>query len=70
MTSQHPRYFVDARRSIPFDDLETAKEFAKQNFPSVILERDESSGRLVWREILRFDWHWDEALGEPRIGFF
>ena len=27
-------------------------------------------GRLVWREILFFDWHWDEEAGEPRIGFF
>ncbi len=70
MISKRPRYFVDARRSVGFDDLETAKEFAKQNFPCVILERDESSGRLEWREILRFDWHWDEEHGEPRIGFF
>ena len=65
-----PRYFVDARRSIPFDSLEEAKAFAQQNFPAVILERfDEPDGSFVWREILRFDWRWDEARNEPVIGF-
>jgi hypothetical protein len=65
-----PRYFVDARRSIPFDTLEEAKAFARQNFPAVILERvDQSDGTFVWEEILRFDWRWDAERGEPVIDF-
>ena len=65
-----PRYFVDARRSIPFDSLDDAKEFARQNFPAVILERvDGADGTVSWHEILRFDWRWDDEKGEPVIGF-
>jgi hypothetical protein len=66
-----PRYFVDARRSVPFDSLDEAKAFARHNFPAVILERvDEPDGRFAWHEILRFDWRWDEARGEPVIAFY
>ena len=62
------RYIVDARRSVSFDDLESAKEFAKQNFPAIILERREGpGGRPSWVEVLRFDWHWNEERGEPVI---
>ncbi|MRG96692.1 hypothetical protein [Polyangium spumosum] len=65
-----PRYFVDARRSVPFDTLEDAKAFARQNFPAVILERaDQPDGGVSWNEILRFDWRWDPARGEPVIDF-
>ena len=62
------RYFVDARRSIPFDSLEEAKAFARQNFPAVILEQvDQPGGSFVWREILRFDWRWDSERNGPVI---
>ena len=67
---KRPRYFVDARRSVPFDDLEEAKAFARHNPPAVILERrDQPDGRILWEEILRFDWRWDEARGEPVLDF-
>lgn len=61
------RYLVDARRSVTFDTLDEAKAFAKHNFPAVILERVTEEGRPSWREILRFDWHWNEKRGEPVI---
>ncbi|MBK9260884.1 MAG: hypothetical protein IPM54_13835 [Polyangiaceae bacterium] len=65
-----PRYFVDARRSVPFGTLDEAKAFAQQNFPAVILERvDESDGKFSWREILRFDWRWDEERCVPVVDF-
>ncbi len=65
-----PRYFVDARRSVGFDDLEKAKTFAQANFPAVILERrDSPDGKFVWQEILRFDWRWDSQRGMPVIDF-
>jgi len=64
------RYFVDARRSVSFDDLEQAKAFARQNFPAVVLERvDSPDGSFGWHEILRFDWRWDPERGEPVVGF-
>lgn len=64
------RYFVDARRSVPFETLEAAKAFARQNFPAVILERvDQPGGTFVWQEILRFDWRWDAARKAPVIDF-
>jgi hypothetical protein len=70
MTRPKHRYFVDARRSVPFDTLEEAKEFAQQNFPAIILERvDLSDGSFEWREVLRFDWVWDHELGQAKIGF-
>ena len=48
-----------------------AKSFARQNFPAVILERvDGADGRVAWHEILRFDWRWDEARGEPVIALY
>ena len=50
-----------------FDDLEEAKAFAKHNFPAVILERTTVDGKLSWREVMRFDWHWNEERGEPVI---
>jgi len=62
------RYMVDSHRSVAFDSLDDAKDFARHNFPAVILERGtDENGRLTWREILRFDWHWNEALGKPVI---
>lgn len=65
------RYFVDARRSVPFDTLEEAKVFAQNNFPAVILERQQGSdGRPTWVEVLRFDWHWSAERGEPVIEFW
>ncbi len=56
-------YMVDAARSVSFDSLEDAKTFARNNFPAIILERVGNG----WREILRFDWHWNEERGEPVI---
>jgi hypothetical protein len=65
-----PRYFVDARRSLPFETLEDAKVFARQNFPAVILERvNQPDGTFLWEEILRFDWRWDPDRQEPVIDF-
>ena len=64
-----PRYYVDARRSVPFDTLEEAREYARQNFPAVILERRENELGVLYEEIQRFDWHWDETRGEPVVGF-
>jgi hypothetical protein len=65
-----PRYFVDARRSVPFETLEEAKTFAQQNFPAVILERvDGLDGKFSWREVLRFDWRWDTQRHIPVIDF-
>jgi hypothetical protein len=61
------RYMVDANRSVAFDTLDEAKAFAKHNFPAIILERTEADGKPSWREVLRFDWHWNEARGEPVI---
>ena len=62
------RYLVDATRSVAFDSLDDAKAFARNNFPAVIMERGEDeAGKLVWREILRFDWHWNPERGEPVI---
>jgi hypothetical protein len=57
------RYMVDAARSVAFDSLEDAKTFARNNFPAIILERVEGE----WREIMRFDWHWNAERGEPVI---
>ena len=59
------RYMVDAARSVAFDTLEEAKAFAKLNFPAVILERADDG--KSWREVMRFDWHWNEQRGEPVI---
>jgi hypothetical protein len=54
---------ADATRSVAFDTLDEAKAFAKHNFPAVILEHTTDG----WREVLRFDWHWNEERGEPVI---
>lgn len=66
-----PRQFrVDADRTRFFDTLEEARTFAQWNFPAVILQRTVlPDGHLQWREVLRFDWRWNEALGRPEIGF-
>lgn len=62
------RYMVDSHRSVSFDTLDEAKTFAKLNFPAVILERVVGNdGKSSWREVLRFDWHWNEERGEPVI---
>jgi hypothetical protein len=62
------RYMVDAHRSVSFDSLEEAKSFARNNFPAVILERTtDERGALTWREVMRFDWHWNEERGAPVI---
>lgn len=68
--SRSPRFFVDARRSVGFDTLEQAKEFARVNFPAVILERkDLPDGTFEWREVLRYDWRWDPIRQRPEIDF-
>ena len=61
------RYMVDASRSVAFDSLDEAKQFARNNFPAIILERSTEADGPMWREILRFDWHWNEERGEPVI---
>ena len=62
------RYMVDSHRSVAFDSLEDAKLFARNNFPAVIMERTtDERGRVGWREIMRFDWHWNEERGEAVI---
>jgi hypothetical protein len=42
-----------ALKKVAFDSLDDAKTFARN--------------RLVWREIMRFDWHWSRERGEPVI---
>jgi hypothetical protein len=65
-----PRYFVDARRSVPFDTLEETKSFAQQNFPAVILDRiDSLDGKFSSREVLRFDWRWNAQRHVSVIDF-
>lgn len=64
-----PRFFVDGRRSVPFETLEAARAHAQQNLPSVILEWRETPEGPAYVEIARFDWHWDEARGMPVVGF-
>lgn len=63
-------YRVDSKETRFFNSIKTAREYAKSNFPAVILKRVPDSDDIVWREIERFDRFYNEEKKEWTVGFF
>jgi hypothetical protein len=64
------KYRVDAKVTKFFDSLAKAREFAKDNFPAIIMKREQINHIPLWREIERFDRFYNEEKKEWSIGFF
>lgn len=64
------KYRVDAKKTKFFNSLNEAREFARRNFPAVIMLREKINHEVLWCEIERFDRYYNEKKQKWTIGFF